>query len=107
MDRTAHEGIPRIQRHTKATHANSTPAVDGRHVVVFFGSEGLYCYDTDGNLKWKKDFGILDSGFFRVPTAQWGFASSPVIHKGRVYIQCDVQKDSFLAVFDVENGEEI
>jgi len=30
-----------------------------------------------------------------------------VIHKGRVYIQCDVQKDSFLAAFDVETGEEI
>ena len=106
-ERTAHEGVPRIKRHTKATHANSSPAVDGRHVVVFFGSEGLYSYDIEGNLKWKKDLGVLDSGFFRVPTAQWGFASSPVIHKGLVYIQCDVQKDSFLAVFDVETGEEI
>ncbi len=105
--RTAHEGVPRIRRHTKATHANSTPAVDGSYVLVFFGSEGLYCYDAEGNLKWKKDFGILDSGFFRVPTAQWGFASSPVIREGRVYIQCDVQKDSFLAAFDVEDGEEI
>ena len=106
-ERTAHEGVPRIKRHTKATHANSSPAVDGRHVVVFFGSEGLYSYDLEGNLKWKKDFGVLDSGFFRVPTAQWGFASSPVIHKGRVYVQCDVQKNSFLAAFDVETGEEI
>ena len=71
-ERTAHEGVPLIKRHIKATHANSTPAVDGRHVVVFFGSEGLYCYDMDGKLKWKKDFGVLDSGFFSAPTALSG-----------------------------------
>jgi outer membrane protein assembly factor BamB len=42
-----------------------------------------------------------------VPTAQWGFASSPVIHDGKVVVLCDVQKDSFLAVFDLTNGREI
>ena len=28
--RTAHEGVPKIKRHPKSTHANSTPATDGR-----------------------------------------------------------------------------
>ena len=105
--RTAYSGVPKIKRHTKATHANSTPATDGQHVVVMFGSEGLYCYTVDGELLWKKDLGVLDSGFFRVPSAQWGFASSPIIHKGRVILQADVQKGSFLAAFDIETGEEI
>jgi outer membrane protein assembly factor BamB len=103
----AKRGVPQIKRHTKATHANSTPATDGKHVVAFFGAEGLYCYDTDGRLKWNRDFGRLDSGFFMVPSAQWGFGSSPVIHKGRVLVQCDVQSDSFLAALDVETGREI
>ncbi len=103
---TAHEGIPKVKRHPKATHANSTPATDGKHIVAFFGSEGLYCYDTDGDLLWNKDFGVLDAGFYMVKTAQWGFASSPIIHDGTVIVQCDVQEDSFLAAFDVETGEE-
>jgi outer membrane protein assembly factor BamB len=104
---TAHEGIPKVKRHPKSSHANPTPATDGKHVVAFFGSEGLYCYDTRGNLVWKKDLGLLDSGFFRMPAAQWGFASSPVIHDDRVIVQCDVQKGSFIAAFALKDGNEI
>jgi outer membrane protein assembly factor BamB len=103
----SHKGVPKVKRHPKATHANSTPFTDGKHVLAFFGSEGLYCYDMDGKLLWKNDFGVLDSAFFMVPTAQWGFASSPVVHEGVVIIQADVLKDSFLAAFEVETGKEI
>jgi len=106
-ERTAHEGVPQTKRHPKSTHANPTPATDGRHLVVFFGSEGLFCYDFEGELLWKKDFGVLESSFFLFPGAQWGFASSPLIHDGRVIVQVDVMKDSFLAAFDVETGEEL
>lgn len=106
-EQTACEGIPKVKRHPKSTHANSTPATDGKYVVAFFGSEGLYCYDMNGNLLWKKDFGILDSGFFLVPNAQWGFASSPVIHDGVVVVQCDVQKNSFLAALELKTGKEL
>lgn len=106
-ERTAHTGVPKVKRHPKSSHANSTPATDGKHVVVFFGSEGLYCYDLAGKLLWQKDFGVLNSCFFRMPSAQWGFASSPIINRGRVIVQCDVQKSSFLAAFDVVTGQEI
>ena len=104
---TAHEGVPAVKRHPKGSHAASTPATDGEHVVAFFGSEGLYCYDMQGELLWEKDFGLLDSGFFMVPAAQWGFASSPVLHGGRVVVQVDVQEDSFVAAFDADTGEEL
>ncbi len=104
---TAHSGVPRIKRHTKATHANSTMATDGRHVVAFLGSEGLFCYDFAGKLLWKKDFGPLDAGWYFMPGAQWGFGSSPVIHNGVVFIQCDVQKGSFVAALDVKDGREL
>lgn len=103
----AHKGVPKIKRHPKSTHANSTPATDGKHVVAFFGSEGLYCYDTDGKLLWSKDLGTLDAGFYMVPNAQWGFGSSPIIYDGKVIVQCDVQKNSFLAAFDVNDGKEL
>ena len=42
-----------------------------------------------------------------VPSAQWGFASSPVIHEGKVVVLCDVQQGSFLAVFNLANGQEL
>jgi outer membrane protein assembly factor BamB len=104
---TAHTGIPKVKRHPKSTHANSTPATDGRYLIAFFGSEGLYCYDLNGKLIWKKDLGILDSGFFIAPEAQWGFASSPVIYKNSVIVQCDIQEESFIASFDLGTGEQI
>lgn len=106
-EQTAHKGIPKVKRHPKATHANTTPATDGKHVVAFFGSEGLFCYDMNGKLAWKKDFGLLDSAFFMVPTAQWEFASSPIIHEGVVIVQCDALNIAFLAALDIETGKEI
>lgn len=106
-EKTAHKGVPKVKRHPKATHANSTPATDGEYVVAFFGSEGLYCYDMDGQLAWKKDFGLLDSAFFMVPSAQWEFASSPVIHQGVVIVQCDALNTAFLAALDIKTGKEI
>jgi len=105
--RTAWEGVPAIRRHTKASHANSSPATDGKRVVAFFGFAGLYCYDLEGNLLWKRDLGQLDAGYYQVPEAQWGFGSSPVIHDGRVIVQCDVQKDSFVAALSLETGADV
>ena len=104
---TARTGKARVKRHTKSTHANSTVALDAGRVVALFGSEGLYAYDRSGRLLWSKDLGHLDSGFFMVPAAQWGYGSSPVIENGRVIVQADVQKDSFLAAFDAGSGREL
>jgi outer membrane protein assembly factor BamB len=50
---------------------------------------------------------VLDSGFYMVPSAQWGFASSPVIHGNMLIVQADVQKDSFVAALDIDTGREI
>lgn len=107
FDKMIHKGVPAIKRHTKATHANSTLATDGTHIVAMLGSEGLFAFDMQGTLKWRKEFGVLDSGFYMVPAAQWGFASSPVIHQGRVIVQADVQKNSFLAALDLATGREL
>ena len=106
-DTLALEAIPRVQRHTKSSHCNSTPATDGRRIVAIMGSEGLFCFDMDGSLVWKKDLGPMDSGYYEVPGAQWGFGSSPIIHGGKVVVLCDVQKDSFLAAFDLADGREL
>jgi outer membrane protein assembly factor BamB len=106
-DVLGHEGVPKVARHTKATHCNSTPATNGERIVAIFGSEGLFCFDAAGKLLWKKDLGPMDSGYFSMPGAQWGFASSPIIHDGKVVVLCDVQKGSFIAVFDLTDGREV
>ena len=100
-----HVGEPTFKRHVKASHANCTPATDGEHVIAFFGSEGLYCCDIDGQLVWKHDFGKLHSG--PSPDLEWGFASSPIIHNGRVIVQCDCLNASFVAILDIKTGTEI
>jgi len=106
-ERTACTGIPKIKRHPKSTHANPSVATDGKYAVAFFGSEGLYCYDNDGKLIWKKNFGILKSVAFDYNAAEWEFASSPIIYKGVLIIQCDVLENSFLAAFNVKTGKEL
>jgi outer membrane protein assembly factor BamB len=106
-DKVEHEAVPRLKRHPKSSHCSSTPATDGKHVVAIFGSEGLFCFDMEGNLAWRKDLGPMDSAFYRVPTAQWGFASSPVIHDGKVVVLCDVLTNSFIAAFDLTDGREL
>lgn len=100
-------GTPIFKRHLKATHANCTPTTDGEHVVAFFGSEGLYCFDFEGKLLWEHDFGRLDSGPYDVKGLEWGFASSPIIHDGCVIVQCDCLNTNFIAIIDLETGDEI
>lgn len=106
-DKTSYKGIPKMKRHPKSTHANTSVATDGKYVVAFFGSEGLFCYDIDGNLQWQKNFGLLKSVFFMVKSAEWEFASSPIIYKGVLIIQCDVLENSFVAAYDLKTGKEL
>jgi outer membrane protein assembly factor BamB len=106
-NQTAYKGIPKMKRHPKSTHANTTVATDGKYVVAFFGSEGLFCYNMNGKLLWQKSFGLLKSVWYVMKTAEWEFASSPIIFDGKLIIQCDVLENSFLAAFDVKTGNEI
>jgi outer membrane protein assembly factor BamB len=103
---TAFDGHPQFQRHPKASFAIPTPATDGEHVLAFFGTEGLFCYDPRGKLLWQKNFGELDAGSIKAP-ASWGFAASPVLHEGVVYVQCDVLKGSFVAALKTSDGTEL
>lgn len=104
-EKTVFEGAPKVKRHVKASHANSTPATDGKHVVVSFGSHGLYCFDFKGKLLWQRDLGILDGGWTPDTGAHWGFGSSPIIYKNLAILQCDTQQQSFIAAFNLADGK--
>jgi outer membrane protein assembly factor BamB len=106
--KTAYEGVPKIKRHLKGSQANCTPATDGRHVLALFGSEGLYCYDFDGKLLWKRDLSTLDSSFAIDVEYEWGFGNSPLIHDGMAIIQADLSRgESFIAAYNLEDGNKV
>ena len=104
---TAASGVPKIRRHGKASHANASPAVDGKHVAVFLGSEGLFVYDASGKQLWKHDFGTLTVGLKNDLTSEWGWSSSPVLHGSTLVIQCDTNRDDFVAAYDVRSGKQL
>jgi outer membrane protein assembly factor BamB len=106
-ERTAYEGVPREKRHIKATYANATPATDGQRVIAFFGSQGLYAFDVQGTLLWKKDLGVLNTGAYDLPEYEWGTASSPIIYKNLVIVQCDTQNESFVLAADIATGRTV
>jgi outer membrane protein assembly factor BamB len=106
-EKVAAEGIPEVKRHPKSTQANSTPATDGKHLAVLISTGDLLIYDLSGKLLWKKDLGVLNSGWFYDPDYEWAYGSSPVLYKNLVIVQCDIQKNSFIAAFDVRNGKQV
>jgi outer membrane protein assembly factor BamB len=98
---TAFKGNPRVRTHPRNTYASETPVTDGKHVYVYFGMIGLYCYDMDGELIWQKDLGGYEM------LGDWGTSSSPILHDGKLYLQIDNDEDSFLTALDPKNGDEI
>jgi outer membrane protein assembly factor BamB len=106
-DRLVYEGVPKEKRHIKSTYASSTPATDGEVVVAFFGSQGLYAYDLDGRPLWMRDLGRIDAGAYDLPDYEWGTASSPILYRDLLIVQCDQQKGSFLTALDRKTGKTV
>ena len=103
----AFEGRPKTARHVKASQANSTPVTDGKHLIAFFGSEGLYCYDLDGKLLWKRDLGAMPSGRYLDPSYEWNTAASPIIYKNLLILQLDLAESAFLLALDIRTGKQV
>lgn len=106
-ERIASQGEPRNKRHIKSTYASASPATDGRVVVAWFGSQGIFAYDMNGGLRWSVDLGRVDMGAYDIPAYEWGPASSPIIWNDLVIVQCDTQADSFLIALDALTGETV
>jgi outer membrane protein assembly factor BamB len=98
----AHRGTPFGGRHRKNTYATETPATDGERLYVSFGGNvGVFSYTYDGELLWKRTWAPQPMFF------NFGTASSPVVHDGRVYQLHDNEGQSFLAALDAETGREM
>jgi outer membrane protein assembly factor BamB len=99
--------LPLTKRHFKATQANSTPATDGKYIVVVFPTAGLACLNMAGEVLWHHELGGLNAGAFTDPGIEWGFASSPMIYRDRVVLQVDIHGGQYLAAWALETGREI
>jgi outer membrane protein assembly factor BamB len=103
-EQTVYSGPVYDHRHRRGTYAGPTPVTDGKYVISYFGSEGVYCHDFNGKLLWKNDIGDID-------TFGMGAGTSPVLFENLVIFVCDqnlaVPKDSFMVALDKKTGKEV
>ena len=101
-ERTVYDGVMYDNRHSKNTYASSTMATDGTSVYAFFESAGLYAFDFDGKLLWKKSLG-------GIAKAGMGPGTSPVIFENLLILQCDQEMGdgSFIVALDRKDGSEV
>jgi outer membrane protein assembly factor BamB len=85
--------------HKIGSHAQSSPVADGRRVISFFGSAGLFCYDLAGKPLWQQPMGPFKNTF--------GAGSSPILVGDTVILCQDHDQDSFLMALDARTGETI
>ena len=100
-DRTVREARPHEGMHRTASFASPSGITDGENLYAYFGSQGLYCLDMDGNLKWEKDLGKYWS------RAAFGEGASPMIHGSTLVINWDHEGDSFIVALDKASGREL
>ena len=99
--KVAREEVPHEGHQQDNGFASYSPVTDGQSVFAYFGSRGLHCYDLKGNLKWKKEFGQMQTkmGF--------GEGSSPALFGNTIVINWDHEGDDFIVALDKESGKEL
>ncbi|MFT5468837.1 MAG: outer membrane protein assembly factor BamB [Verrucomicrobiales bacterium] len=85
------------ETHKTNLYGGSTPASDGKSVVVWHQSAGLICYDFEGNEIWNRNLG----GFKHM----WGYGASPIIDQGRVILHAGPGPNVFMTSIDLKTGE--
>jgi outer membrane protein assembly factor BamB len=91
-----HEGI-----HAHGSWASQSCVTDGEHIIAYFGSYGIYCFNMKGNLIWEKDLGDTHMEM------AFGEGTSPVLYKNKLVIVWDQQDQSKIYVLDKNTGNEI
>ncbi|MGH7226853.1 MAG: PQQ-binding-like beta-propeller repeat protein, partial [Gemmataceae bacterium] len=98
--RIAAEAVPHEGHHSSHSYAAFSPTTDGKFLYVSFGSRGLYCYNFDGKLQWKRtDLPRLETRL------GWGEGASPVVHGDALIVPWDQEGPSHLYVLDKRTGQ--
>jgi len=86
---------------TENSPASSTPATDGHHVVSYFGSFGLVCYDLQGKELWRHPLPMALS------PGGYGTTTSPLISGELVIVNHDQDLDSSLLAVNLDSGKKV
>ena len=98
-DETPVQILPHEGHHRSyGSFASGSPFIDGDRVYVSFGSRGLYCYDFEGNLVWKRDLAKM-----KMRNA-FGEGSSPIVYGNVLVTTFDHEGESFIAGLNKETG---
>jgi len=95
------EEFPHEGGHDTGSPVSNSPVTDGQSLFAFFGSRGLYALDFDGNIKWEKSLGKMQT------LHSHGEGSSPVIHRDTLIVNWDHEGSSFLSAFEKNTGKEL
>ena len=95
---TAVRAVPHEGHHETHSYAAASPTTDGQRLVISFGSRGVYCYDLDGALQWKRDLGRMITRY------GWGEAISPALQDDTVVVTWDQEVGSFIVALDARTG---
>ncbi len=102
-ERVAKVATPHQAGHPQyGSFASNSPVTDGKHVIAFFGSRGVYCYDMNGNKVWEKDFGIQLKMYNSFGEGAW-----PALDGNTLVLLFDHEGDSFLVALDKSTGKEL
>lgn len=100
-DRNLRTALPHEGGHYTASLASASPLTDGKHVFVSFGSQGLYCLDLDGNVKWEKQLGKLNTKHGH------GEGTSPTLHGDTLIVNSDHEGQSFVVALNKRTGDQL
>lgn len=100
--KTARKTVPHEKHHPDHGYASGSPIVDGKYVFAYFGSRGLHCYDLEGNLKWSREFGKMQT------RNSFGEGASPALYGEIVVVNWDDEStNDFIAALDRKTGKEL
>ena len=93
--------MPHEGGHQTGSLASHSPITDGRNVYAFFGSQGLFCLDDSGTVRWKKELGMMRSKHGH------GEGSSPALYGHTLFVNWDHEGDSRIVAIDTRTGKTI
>lgn len=97
--KTVKEALPHAGGHETGSLASASCSTDGHTLIAFFGSQGLYGLNLQGEIRWRHTFGKMATKHGH------GEGSSPLLHDNRVYVNWDHEGQSSMTAFDAKSGQ--
>lgn len=100
-DKKLTSAVPHEGGHRTNTYASGSPVTDGKHIWCHFGSQGIWCLNTEGQVVWNLDLGKM------VTRNQFGEGASVAVYQDVAIIPWDQERDSFILAVHALTGKEL